>query len=110
MGQPEKEFLMEITTKTNGYNIGTELKAMITRFENAVKKLFGCHAIEVEHFYYGDNLDMVTVKLVNGNYGDFNLTAKRVSFNGHTCSLAERKTFEMLTYNDECYNGKLLEL
>lgn len=102
--------IMKITTKANGYMVGTELEAMIKRFENAVDKLFGSHASEIEHFYYGDKLDMVTVRLVNGNYGDFNLSAKRVSYTGCTCSHAESKTFEMLTYNDELYKGKLLEL
>lgn len=101
---------MEITTQTNGYMVGAKLEEMIKRFENAVSKLFGSHAIKIEHFYYGDKLDMLTVKLKNKHYGQFNLTAKRVSFNGHSCSFAELETFEMLTYNDECYNGKLLEL
>ena len=101
---------MEITTKTNGYKVGTELEEMIKRFESAAKKLFGAHISAIEHFYYGDKLDMVTVRLVNGNYGDFNLSAKRVSYTGCTCSHAENKTFEMLTHNDECYNGKLFEI
>ena len=101
---------MKITTKTNGYEIGAELKAMIERFESAVAKLFGSHAIEIEHFYYGDKLDMLTVRLSNKHYGHFNITAKRVSFNGHTCSFEELDKFEMLTFNDECFNGKLFDI
>lgn len=101
---------MEITTKTNGYEISKELKTMIDRFNSAVVKLFGSRVKSIEHFYYGDKLDMLTVKLNNKSYGQFNLSAKRVSFNGHTCSFAEYETFGMLTYNDELYNGKLLEL
>lgn len=50
---------MKITTKTNGYKVGAELEEMIKRFESAVAKLFGSHAIEVEHFYYGDKLEAV---------------------------------------------------
>lgn len=101
---------MEVITKTNGYGISKELEAMIERFNNAVAKLFGDNVKSIEHFYYGDKLDMLTVKLNNKHYGQFNLSAKRVSFNGHSCSFEEYEKFEMLTYNDELYNGKLLEL
>lgn len=101
---------MEVITKTNGYEVSKKIEEMIKRFENAVAKLFGDNVKSIEHFYYGDKLDMLTVKLNNKYYGQFNLTAKRVSFNGHTCSFEDLKKFEMLTYNDECYNGKLLEL
>lgn len=101
---------MEITTKTNGYIVGEKLKEMIKRFENAVEKLFGASVIKIEHFYYGDKLDMLTVKLDNKHYGHFNITAKRVSFNGHTCSSEEYAKFEMLTFNDECFNGKLFDI
>ena len=101
---------MEITTKTNGYEISKELKVMINRFNNAVAKLFGDNVKSIEHFYYGDKLDMLTVKLKNKHYGQFNLSAKRVSFNGHSCSFEEYEKFGLLTYNDELYSGKLLEL
>ena len=101
---------MEIITKTNGYEIGKELQAMIERFDRAVEKLFGDEVKAIEHFYYGDKLDMLTVRLHGKSYGQFNITAKRVSFNGHTCRMDEYKRFEMLTYNDECFNGKLMEV
>ena len=101
---------MKITTQKNGYTLVLELEEMINRFENAIQKIFGSHVSEIEHFYFDNNLDMARVKLVNGNYGGFNLSSKRVSYTGCSCSHAENKTFEMLTYNDECYNGRLLEL
>jgi hypothetical protein len=76
--------------------LALELEEMIKRFENAIQKFFGSHVSEIEHFYFDNNLDMVRVKLVNGNYGDFNLSSKRVSYTGCSCSHAENKTFEML--------------
>lgn len=71
---------------------------------------FGEKIDRIEHFYYGDRLDMVTIWLYGKHYGDFNLTAKRVSFNGHTCTWWELYLFEALTWNDECYNGMLWEI
>ena len=100
--------MMTIETKTNGYK-ADELQELIKVFNTATEKLFGdCH---IEHFYYGDSLDMISVRLSNNNYGHFNLSAKRVSFNGHDCSKDEFNKFIQLTYNDDLFdlNGRLLE-
>lgn len=98
---------IKIETKTNGYRAET-IQEMITKFEKAAAKLFpGC---TVRHFYYGDYLDMADVILPNGDYGYFNVTAKRVSFNSHCGSYENIRKMESMTYNDELFNGKLLEL
>ena len=97
---------MTSLTKTNRYE-SKELQEMKAIFDRAVEKLFP-EAI-VKHFYYGERLDMITVILPSGNYGSFNLTANRVSFNGHTCTNEEHYKFTLLTYNDECYKGQLKE-
>lgn len=96
-----------IETKTNGYTAET-VQDMIRKFEKATERLFpGC---TVRHFYYGDTLDMADVVLKPGRYAHFNVTAKRVSLCGYTCSSEELLKFESMTYKDELYNGKLLEL
>lgn len=94
--------------KTNGYR-AEGLQNMIQIFNKAAQNLFG--DCMIEHFYYGDSLDMITVILPNRNYAYFNLSAKRVSFNGHTCTIEEYDKFSQLTYNDDIYemNGRLLE-
>lgn len=99
---------MEITTKTNGYTISEELETMKQRFEYVCSILFP--EWEVEHFYYGNKLIMTTIRGNGCEYADFNITAKRVSFNGHTLSRKNYKLCEAMTHNDECYNGRLLEL
>ena len=100
---------MKITTKSNGYKISKELQTMIERFEYCASVLFPNW--EIEHFYYGDKLDMVTVRSKElKQYADFNISANRVSFTGHTLSTENYKTFTSLTHNDECFNGRLLEL
>ena len=99
---------MKVTTNTNNYVISKELNTMLKRFECAVQKLFP--EWEVEHFYYGDKLVMTTIKGCGCEYAEFNISAKRVSFNGHTLTRTHYKLCESLTHNDECHNGKLLEL
>lgn len=99
---------MTITTKTNGYTISKELETMVKRFEHAASKFFPDW--EVEYFYYGNKLVMTTIKGCGCEYADFNITANRISFNGHTLTRTHFKLCEALTHNDECYEGKLLEL
>ena len=97
--------MAQIIVKTNGYKLSTELSKVVTEFST-----MACETMEVkeiEHFYYGDKLVMTSVRLSNGHYGHFNITEKRVSFNGHTCLLEEKKLFANLTWNDEIFNGKL---
>lgn len=98
---------LNIETKTNGYK-AEALQEMKATFERAVAKLFP--EATVKHFYYGERLDMIDVIVSSGNYGSFNLSANRVSFNGHSCTHEIHEKFTQLTYNDELFNGKLLEL
>ena len=101
---------IKIETKTNGYKAET-LQKMIAKFEKAAAILFpGCR---IRHFYYGDYLDMADIILgeeAGSDYGCFNITEKRVSFNSH-CGMAENiRKFESMTYRDECFDGKLMEI
>ena len=96
------------TIKTNGYK-AEGIQEMIATFEKAVSNAIGDAVIE--HFYYGDKLDMVDVFINSLHYyGSFNLTKNRVSLTGYTCNDEYMKIFEALTYNDECYNGRLFEI
>lgn len=96
-----------IETKTNGY--AAELvQGMIRKFEKVAERLF--HSCTVKHFYYGDALDMADIVLSPGKYAHFNISSNRVSLTGYTCSSEELLKFESMTYRDELYNGKLLEL
>ena len=96
-----------IETKSNGYK-AEGIQAMIGKFEEAAAQLFpGC---TVRHFYYGDYLDMADVVLGSGRYAHFNVTAKRVSLCGYTCSSEELEKFGSMTHNDELYQGRLLEI
>ena len=97
---------MEVITKTNGYEISEELKAVVEQFNRKAEERLN-NVKEIEHFYYGDKLVMTSIRLENKNYGQFNITTKRVSFNGHTCSYEELAVFESLTWNDELYKGEL---
>ena len=93
-----------IVYKTNGYDrmISCKMKQVIKWFNHAVRQSFIDH-YRIEHFYYGDKLDMITVYLDNGHYGDFNLKETSIHFNGHTCSTEEYEIFSNLTWNDPCY-------
>ena len=101
---------IKIETKTNGYTAET-LQEMIAKFEKAAGILFpGCI---VRHFYYGDHLDMADIVLgeeAGSDYGYFNITEKRVSFNSHCGSRENIRKFERMTYNDELFDGKLMEI
>lgn len=99
--------MMTIETKTNGYK-AEDLQEMIQIFHKATETIFG--ECTIKHFYYGDRLDMISVILPNHDYGHFNLTAKRVSFNGHTCSMDNYYKFAQLTFNDELFDGRLMEI
>lgn len=96
-----------IETKDNGYK-AEAVQPMIHNFDKVAAFLFpGC---TVRHFYYGDALDMADIVLEPGRYANFNITAKRVSLCGYTCSAAELEQFSSMTLNDECYKGNLLGL
>ena len=97
--------MAKIILKTNGYKLSNELYHVVETFNVIAQETM--EVKEIEYFYYGDKLVMTSVRLINGNYGQFNITEKRVSFNGHTCTTEEKKLFEDLTWNDELFNGKL---
>lgn len=94
--------------KTNGYE-AKELQNFIKLFDKAVVNQFG-EDVTISHFYYGDNVDMVDVILSNGHYACYNIYKNGVHMSGYTFSKEEAPIFESLTYNDECYNGKLMEV
>lgn len=99
---------MTMTVKDNGYK-AEGLQNMINAFNNAVEKLF--EKCELEHFYYGDYLDMVDLRTGTNSIGHFNITRNRVSFSGCTCETdLIYKNFTRLTYNDECFKGELLNI
>ena len=97
-----------VKTKTNGYK-AEKLQKMISLFEKAAENLFpGC---TVEHFYYGDHCDMVDLLISDSHhYASFNIYENRISLCGYTCSNEELVEFESMTYRDECYSGKLLQI
>ena len=98
-----------IATKTNGYK-AEKLQNMISRFNKAVKLLWKHETVTVEHFYYGDECDMITIHTENG-YAHFNLTQKRVALTGLSASNdVEYNLFKELTYRDGFYTGNLLAI
>lgn len=96
--------MKNIIYKTNGYDrsISGKMKQVINWFNYAVRISFIDNYC-IEHFYYGDKLDMITVYLDNGHYGDFNLKEDSIHFNGNTCSNEEYDIFSNLTWNDPCF-------
>jgi len=96
-----------IEKQDNGYT-AESIQPMIAVFEKVAADLFpGC---TVRHFYYGDALDMADVVTAPGMYAHFNISRRRVSLNGYTCSGPDLLKYQSMTHNDECYAGKLLEL
>lgn len=98
---------MTIKIQDNGYAAGG-IQHMISIFNTVAGKLFP--ECEVEHFYYGDKLSMTDVILAPGRYAHFNISAKRVSLNGYTCSREDLIRFQSMTHNDELYKGKLIQM
>ena len=98
---------INIIIKSNGYS-APSLQDMISVFESAASNLFP--ECTIRHFYYGDDLDMADVLLPNGDYGYFNITKNRVSFNSHCGKSENIRKFESMTYRDECFTGKLFDL
>ncbi len=98
---------INIETKTNGYK-AEGLQTMIARFEKVAADIFpGC---TVAHFYYGDELDFAAIIVRHGTACSFNITANRVSIGSYGGSDEEVKKWESMTYRDELFNGKLIEL
>ena len=97
---------IKVETKTNGYQ-AVGLQDLIAKFEKVAGKLFpGC---TVSHFYYGDHCDMADL-IIGDDYAHFCIYSTRVSLTGYTCSDINLRKFESMTYRDELYDGKLLEL
>jgi len=98
---------IKIETKTNGYK-AEGLQTMIAKFEKVAADLFpGC---TVSHFYYGDHLDMADLIVRPGDCCHFNITANRVSLNGYGGTHEDVAKWQSMTYRDELYDGKLMEL
>ena len=97
--------------KMNGYQPDYDMRLAMNNFDRAVFHAFPYTTVTVEHFMYGANLDMVTVIVGDEpktEYGHFNVTAKSVHFNGHTCSHETYAIFDQLTLNDDCHKGGLI--
>jgi hypothetical protein len=94
-----------IVTITNGYDANLKLIENIKGFELATSKIIP--EWDIEHFYYGKNLDMVTVKnAVTKEYADFNISANRICLCGCTASTSNFQLLVKLTLNDECYDNR----
>lgn len=89
---------MEIVrfTKTNGYTLSSEFSANIEEWENKLQSIFGNELMIIEHFYYGDKLDMADVILKDGNYMQYNIGEKHIHCTGHTCTHEQKVKFESL--------------
>ena len=89
---------MEIVrfTKTNGYTLNNEFSTNIEEWENKLQSIFGNELMIIEHFYYGDKLDMADVILKDGNYMQYNIGEKHIHCTGHTCTHEQKVKFESL--------------
>lgn len=89
---------MEIVrfTKTNGYILSEEFNANIKEWETSLQNVFGNDVMIIEHFYYGDKLDMADVILKDGNYMQYNIGEKHIRCSGHTCTHEQKIKFDSL--------------
>ena len=83
-------------TKTNGYTLSKEFTANIEEWETSLQNIFGNEVMIIEHFYYGDKLDMADVILKDGNYMPYNIGEKYIHCTGHTCTHKQKVKFESL--------------
>ena len=99
---------MRNEVQANGYK-AEALQDMKAKWEKAASKLFAVCA--ARHFYYGDELDMVTLCLENGDHAYYNIKADSVHFTGTKASSdSVYERFCQLTHNDPLYDGKVEEL
>ena len=98
--------MANIIIKDNGFKPSEQLLQVREDWEQLVESTFD-NIKEIEYFYYGAELIMASVRLTDKSYGHFNITEKRVSFNGHTCTYTQYMGFSKCTWNDELYEGKL---
>lgn len=98
---------MTINTISNGYK-AEGVQKLIDLFNKAAEKLFP--ECEVEHFYYGDKISMTDVRLYPGCYAHFSIGENRVSLTGWTCKRDDLMKFQSMTYKDDLYAGKLLQI
>lgn len=83
-------------TKTNGYALSNNFLTNIEEWENKLQSIFGNELMIIEHFYYGNKLDMADVILKDGNYMQFNIGEKHIHCTGHTCTHEQKVKFELL--------------
>ena len=100
---------MELVTYVENGFTAKDLQENITKFNNYVKKQFPDCVIE--HFYYGENVDMVDVFLPYSDtprdYANFTITRHRIALTGYGCHNDNLKKFERCTLNDELYVGAI---
>lgn len=89
---------MEIVkfTKTNGYTLSKEFTTNIEEWENTLQNVFRNEVMIIEHFYYGDKLDMADVILKDGNYMQYNIGENHIHCTGHECTHEQKVKFESL--------------
>lgn len=82
--------------KTNGYTLSEEFNSNIKGWETALQDVLGNEVMIIEHFYYGDKLDMASVVLKDGNYMQYNIGEKHIHCTGHTCTHEQKAKFDSL--------------
>lgn len=87
--------------KSNGYEMDKEMNNVIKAFERATEKAF--NSATVEHFYWTENCDMVTV-IVEGGYADYIIRKAGVYLSGYNCPKTMLEKFATLTVNDDFYS------
>lgn len=81
-----------ITTvvETNGYELNEKIVERIRAFE---KSAMVFKDATIYHFYYGEDCDMVTLKLTS-SYAHYTITRTGVSLTGYTCDKKEYESFK----------------
>lgn len=82
--------------KDNGFKLSEAFKSNIKEWEISLEKLFGKEIMIIEHFYYGDTLDMASVTLKDGCYMQYNITEKCVRCEGHSCTHEQKEKFDSI--------------
>ena len=83
-------------TKTNGYTLTSEFLTNIEEWENKLQSIFANEIMIIDHFYYGNKLDMTSVILKDGNYMRYNITEKNISCSSHYCTYKQKEKFDSL--------------
>lgn len=89
---------MEIVkfVKTNGFQPDKKIIANIKEWEKSLFNIFKNEIMIIEHFYYGNHLDMADVILKDGNYMQYNIREKNIRCSGHVCTHEQKTKFDSL--------------